>query len=91
MQEFILAETSEIIDTQYPPYGEITSDKWVYRIIATIDKDGDVFINRQAGKEVQGYDYIEFEDDSDNFFTDFNKKDFNLDEVQRFQNALICK
>lgn len=86
MQEFILAETSEIIETLHP-YGDVISDKWVYRIVATIDKDGDVFIRHQGASEIG--EELGFEDFEAWQSIDFNKKDFNLDELKRFNEALI--
>jgi hypothetical protein len=83
MQKFILAETSEIVEISHP-YGDITSDKWVYRIVATIDKDGDVFIKYEAGIQIN--DEIEFEECE--FFIDFNKQNFNVDELQKFMERI---
>ena len=88
MQEFILAETSEIIETLHP-YGDVSSDEWVYRIVAQVQDDGYVQIRYEAGCQFREYDEIDF--DYIDEIIDFDKKDFNPDEVKRFNEALICK
>jgi hypothetical protein len=88
MQEFILAETSEIQES-IQPYGDIQSNLWVYRIVASIDDSGFTMIKYEAGCQYREYDEIEFDYIDDT--VDFDKKDFNLDELKRFNEALICK
>ena len=83
MEEFILAECSEIVETLHA-YGDITSEKCVYIIIARVDKDGDVFIKNESG--IERCDHIEFEEDETP--VDFHKSDYDLSELQRFMDYI---
>lgn len=89
MQEFILAETSETLD-RCTIFGEVSSELWVYRLVASIEDD-EVAIYQECGLQWSDYELIDFEVLDYVNTIDFNKKDFNPDEVKRFNEALICK